>query len=434
MITFKNISIIIPVGPGENAFEALLGDLRPIEKEAEIIIIKGSARAQQLNDGAQKTTRDFLWFLHADSRLSPKTMEALLKSLSNNPHALHYFNLRFLPDGPPFMLINEIGHRIRSEWMGVPFGDQGFCLSRENFAFIGGFPEDVAYGEDHIFVWRARQKGIKLRSTKAILKTSARKYRKQGWLKTTLLYYKLWTRQARPERKKLKRIRQGRTTALVVFVKTPGLTPIKTRLAQTMDCKSASEFYDLCLRAIKSVVKDAAKNSNDHIYPYWAVAEYQGLDDLRWKDFNRIAQGDGNLGERLHRIYSKLYNVHRHVVMIGADAPQLTSDLLSKTHHILQGKNKFVIGPARDGGFYLFGGSAPLPRKIWESVPYSRSDTCGELVKKIKPYGEIVFLPPHSDIDHYDDLTFLLKEIEHSSALPTQKEILSWIERNKVYI
>jgi hypothetical protein len=202
MITFENISIIIPVGPKEDLLETLRSDLRPIEKEAELVVVPGSSRPQQLNQGARKATRDFFWFLHADSRLSDHTAEALLKSLTKNPHALHYFNLRFLSDGPPFMLINEIGCWIRSRMLGVPFGDQGFAVAKEIFEAIGGFPENLPYGEDHLFVWRARQKGIRLRCTGASLHTSARRYAKTGWAKLTWIYGRRWIRQAWPEWKK----------------------------------------------------------------------------------------------------------------------------------------------------------------------------------------------------------------------------------------
>lgn len=202
MVTFKNISIIIPVGPGENALTTLLEDLRPIERNAELIVVRGSSRPKQLNEGARKATRDFLWFLHADSRLVPKTLTALLESLGKDPHALHYFNLRFFPGGPPLMLINEIGCWIRSHILGIPFGDQGFAIAKETFGTSGGFPENVPYGEDHLFVWRVRQKRIRLRCTGASLYTSARRYAETGWLKLTWDYACLWTRQAWPEWKR----------------------------------------------------------------------------------------------------------------------------------------------------------------------------------------------------------------------------------------
>ena len=203
MITFKDVSIIIPVGPGENSLEALLKDLCPIEKEVELIVVRGSSRPRQLNEGVRKATRDFLWFLHADSMLVPKALATLLESLGKDSQAFHYFNLRFLPDGPPLMFINEIGCWIRSHILGIPFGDQGFVLSKENFERIGGFPENVPYGEDHLFVWRARQKGIRLRCIGALLYTSARRYAETGWAKLTWAYACRWTRQAWPEWKKV---------------------------------------------------------------------------------------------------------------------------------------------------------------------------------------------------------------------------------------
>lgn len=203
MRTFNNISIIIPVGPGETSLDALLGDLRPIAQEAELLVVRGASRPKQLNEGARKATRNFLWFLHADSRLTPKTRAALCESLGKDPRALHYFNLRFLPDGPPLMWVNEIGCWIRSRILSVPFGDQGFAIAKENFERIGGFPEHVPTGEDHLFVWRARQKKVRLRCTGASLYTSAHRYAETGWAQLTWAYACLWIRQAWPEWKRL---------------------------------------------------------------------------------------------------------------------------------------------------------------------------------------------------------------------------------------
>lgn len=427
MITFQDISIIIPVGPGENALEALLGDLRPIAKEAELIVVRGASRPRQLNEGAQKATRDFLWFLHADSRFTKSTPAALLQALNSDPDVFYYFDLRFLRDGPPLMWINEVGCWIRSRILGLPFGDQGFCLSQVNFERIGGFPEHVPYGEDHLFVWRAHQHGVPLKSTGAHLATSARKYREQGWWHTTTRHHTLWTGQARPERKALKRMRSGQTTAVAVFVKTPGITPLKTRLAGTIGKESALAFYALCLETIQKTLSPFRQSTPALMYPYWAVAERQGLGDHRWHAFHRIWQGDGDLGERLHHVYSTLLSVHKHVILIGADAPQLSQDLMLQAHHILRSKSRFVIGPARDGGFYLFGGSVVLPKEVWISVTYSQPSTCDALVARIKNYGEVAYLPILSDADVYEDLPLLAQELQHMQH-PARGEMLDWIK------
>ncbi len=440
----NNLSLIVPVAPQEEAWANLWTDLEDLPPETKIIfsgpkkpgrsipsrviwIDSAPGRAQQLNEGARNATRDFLWFLHADSRFTKSTLTALVQALNSDPNIFYYFDLRFLKDGPPLMFINEIGCWIRSRLMGLPFGDQGFCLSKINFDRLGGFPEEAPYGEDHLFVWRAHQHGVPLKSTRAILKTSARKYQEQGWFHNTGHYYKLWTRQARLERETLKRILRYQTTAVAVFVKTPGITPLKTRLAGTIGKESALAFYELCLETIQKTLSPFRQSTPTLVYSYWAVAEKQGLGDSRWNEFNRIWQGDGDLGERLHHVYSTLFSVHKNVILIGADAPQLSQDLISEAHHILQGKKRFVIGPARDGGFYLFGGSVALPQHVWNSVAYSQPSTCDELVAKIKNYGEVIYLPTLSDADVYEDLSFLVQELQNLNH-PTQRDILNWIE------
>lgn len=231
-MTVKNLSIIIPLGPDEDQLCDLLDDLRLLPDETEIIAVpcngniaqqvriaedhplrdrllivsSTQGRAVQQNAGAAAASRDFLWFLHADSRVTPDALRALEAALAKAPDALHYFHLKFKNDGPGSMWINEWGVRFRSRILGIPFGDQGFCLHRKCFSRIGRFPEDASYGEDHLLVWHARQSGVKVRCTNADLTTSARKYGRHGWASLTMKYQYLWIRQAMPELGKLIRL------------------------------------------------------------------------------------------------------------------------------------------------------------------------------------------------------------------------------------
>ncbi|MBL4801419.1 MAG: glycosyltransferase family 2 protein [Emcibacter sp.] len=217
-----NLSIIIPLGPYEDQLPALLDDLSVLGPDTEIILVScgdkplapiretglrcimaAQGRAIQQNAGAKAARYDLLWFLHADSRVTAEMLIMLEHSLAEAPEALHYFHLKFRKDGPRGMWLNEWGTRFRSQILKIPFGDQGFCLSKKQFERIGGFPEDAPYGEDHLLVWYARQAGISLRCTGTALQTSARKYREQGWGALTLKYQWLWFKQALPEMVKL---------------------------------------------------------------------------------------------------------------------------------------------------------------------------------------------------------------------------------------
>ena len=178
----KNVSVIIPVAKSETSHQQLLDDLK--QYETEIIISSETSRATSLNQGAHKATRDYLWFLHADTRITPENAKALEEALKSEQQSIYYFDLAF--DQKGLIALNALGANIRSKILGLPYGDQGFCLSKEHFDHIGGYPEDTPYGEDLLFIRKAKAKGIKLSATPSKLTTSARKYKEYGWLKLSL--------------------------------------------------------------------------------------------------------------------------------------------------------------------------------------------------------------------------------------------------------
>lgn len=218
----QDVSLIIPLGPSDQSYLHLLPELQKNLAGAEIIfssttpepssmqewraslqdthtvhwVVGPPGRGKQMNLGFQRAGRTFLWFLHADSRFHHSTLDLLQLSLNSGPNKVHYFRLNFLPDGPPLMRLNSWGANIRSQLFGLPFGDQGFLLSRSHFAQLQGFPENLPWGEDHAFVWKVKRAGISLNCTQGILLTSARKYREKGWPKTTLRHLYLTTYQA----------------------------------------------------------------------------------------------------------------------------------------------------------------------------------------------------------------------------------------------
>ena len=198
------LSIIIPLGPEETEQQYLLKDLLNLLADSsvssEIIQKSEHSRASSLNGGAKQAEGQWLWFLHADSRISQANLCALENSLNQDPHgvALHYFDLGFKPSGP-LLRANALGANLRSRWLGCPYGDQGLCLSRELFFHLGGFAQDQAYGEDLLFVWHARRAAVPLRRIPSTLLTSGRKYQRQGWLKVTLLHQWYWLRLSLPE-------------------------------------------------------------------------------------------------------------------------------------------------------------------------------------------------------------------------------------------
>lgn len=215
-----SVSVIIPVGPGEAEWKPLVASLA-LQDPSEILLSigrdgvihqdevcefpnvklvrEGQKRSGQMNAAALNAKHEWLWFLHADSRLCENTLEKMRMVMSKDKLALYYFDLKFRDDGPRQMILNERSVKFRSDVLKIPFGDQGFLIRRETFFDLGMYREDVNFGEDHVLVWKCHQSGIAVLPVGAGLLTSARKYQEKGWGKTTLKHVMLTFQQATPE-------------------------------------------------------------------------------------------------------------------------------------------------------------------------------------------------------------------------------------------
>lgn len=221
------LSVVVPVGPTESELPRLLADLLLLPAYCEILLVScpqsvslcqqlrlplalrkpgrlrliaaEQGRAKQLNAGAAAATGRFLWFVHADSQLTPWVIKQLLQGLVAKPAALHCFELRFAGDGRGWTGINAAGANLRTRWLKIPFGDQAFCLSKALLQQLGGYDEGAAYGEDHLLVWQAHRQTVPLCYHRSAITSSARKYRQHGWATLTLRYQWLWIKQALPQ-------------------------------------------------------------------------------------------------------------------------------------------------------------------------------------------------------------------------------------------
>lgn len=195
--------------------------------------------------------------------------------------------------------------------------------------------------------------------------------------------------------------------AVAIFVKTPGYSPVKTRLAKSIGQCAAERFHLWSAKKVENAVRDFQKKMQLRrvdVTGFWAVAEMSNeIDFPAWRSLPRIGQGKGELGERLFRVYDLLLLTHNIVFLLGADSPDLCGDTLLNGFSALKGAN-FVLGPSCDGGFYLFGGSRRVPRDLWLEIPYSSSSTAESLINVFSKMQPTVKIEMLEDVDTLEDL------------------------------
>jgi glycosyltransferase A (GT-A) superfamily protein (DUF2064 family) len=211
---------------------------------------------------------------------------------------------------------------------------------------------------------------------------------------------------------------------LAIMVKTPGHSSIKTRLAADTSVEFAEEWHHRAADCVARVSQNCA-----NLALYWAVAEVAAASEGAWPDLPVLVQDEGSLGERMACVHAQLMNRHSGGILIGADAPQLTSALLDEAAQWLTHDDpRLVIGPAKDGGFWLFGANRQLPLTAWTTTPYSRADTEAVFRQAMSGHGTWLELPALTDLDRLADLKPVVAELR-ALTLPTTEQVslLAWL-------
>lgn len=204
---------------------------------------------------------------------------------------------------------------------------------------------------------------------------------------------------------------------LALFVKTPGRSPVKSRLWPAIGREAAEALYLDCAAAVGEIA--SALERDQRLHAYWAVAEADG-DHAEpsdpWQVLPMMAQGAGDLGERMARVYDALRARHGAALLIGTDLPQLSPDALAAAlHALVDGQVDLVLGPSEDGGFWLVGGRVDLPLAAWTAPRYSTVHARSDFLAALPPGLRVHLLDVAHDLDEPEDLAIVAAAL---AALP----------------
>lgn len=210
MIQAKTLSVIIP---SLNEVDSLRSNLQRLQVLRscghEIILIEAGecnlnldekaefcdlvlqserGRAKQMNLGAKFASGQWLLFLHADTNLPANFESIISKPLSNRSFLWGWFDVSFDASGLIYAVIAKLMN-VRARLTSVSTGDQTLVVDRKLFWELKGFA-DIPIMEDIELTSRLRRHAKPLMISGSVT-TSARRWQKEGVLRTILLMWSL---------------------------------------------------------------------------------------------------------------------------------------------------------------------------------------------------------------------------------------------------
>ena len=186
--------------------------------------------------------------------------------------------------------------------------------------------------------------------------------------------------------------------ALLIFAKKPELGKVKTRLAADIGDKKALGIYQQLLTYTFNV----ANKIETHIIACFTEEDKPTLDRLPHDSFYKQEQGD--LGHKMHKAFEYSFSKgFDKTVIIGTDCPDLTHEILEEAYRKLDAHD-VVIGPAKDGGYYLIAMKTSKPY-LFQNKEWSTEKVLIQTIQSIKENSLTFYLLQElNDIDTVEDL------------------------------
>jgi rSAM/selenodomain-associated transferase 1 len=195
--------------------------------------------------------------------------------------------------------------------------------------------------------------------------------------------------------------------ALIVFVRYPETGKVKTRLAEETDNQFARVFYKLCAENTFGEISSLA-NFDKYIF-YSEKKDRVNIVEWTKNKFFYAQQVGSDLGEKMHNAFEYVLKHYNKAIIIGTDIPDLSREIIDNAAEMLE-QNDIVIGPSKDGGYYLLGIKKNY-NELFENIEWSTESVFDSTIRKAKALNlKIGRLQSLQDIDNVSDLNNWLSQ------------------------
>jgi len=210
-------------------------------------------------------------------------------------------------------------------------------------------------------------------------------------------------------------VQPNTSRALVIVAKAPAPGLPKTRLARQIGPSRTLALYEAFLR-------DTLDNCH-RVEGAVPCLCFTPPDSRGW--FSRLSpaaplfpQPEAPFGARLAAAFQDAFEAgFQEVILIGTDTPHLTPEAIGEAFEAMA-DGQVVIGPCRDGGWYLMGLHAARP-ELFEGIDWSTSRTLQQTLARARQLGlQPRLLPETFDVDDLSGLELLRHHLVSAAPSP----------------
>jgi rSAM/selenodomain-associated transferase 1 len=194
------------------------------------------------------------------------------------------------------------------------------------------------------------------------------------------------------------------TKHLIIFTRYPEPGKTKTRLIPVLGEQGAANLHRQMVEKTLMIARQFQELEPLSIEIRFTGGNLDVMQNWLGSDLIYDAQCFGDLGDRMRKAFQIAFTEgNNQIILIGTDCPFLTVDILDQGFKALQ-EYSIVLGPAKDGGYYLIGLNRYIPN-IFENIPWGTSEVFQKTLNCCETLNlSVSQLPQLSDIDRPEDL------------------------------
>ena len=191
---------------------------------------------------------------------------------------------------------------------------------------------------------------------------------------------------------------------LVLFTRYPKPGKTKTRLIPALGADGAAELQRQMTEHVLDRICGLNRSRQVELEVRYEGGNRALMEKWLGPDLSYHSQGRGNVGERMASTFAKafLQGMDR-VVIVGSDCPGVTEVTVGTGFDLL---NEFdlVLGPAKDGGYYLIGLRQEKP-ELFKDIPWGTAEVRARTLEIAIQLGlRWIEVEPLSDVDRVEDI------------------------------